>query len=85
MRVVLPGLFWCDYQDRWPLGDREDAIVHDAGRDGSRYIVWLSGPVYDDLLSDSRHYCDKWGPDDISPALKRSARKTVEALDKGGL
>lgn len=86
-RITVPALFWDDHCDRCPCdGDPELAMAREIKRDKcypSRKVI-IEGTIQqiEVLRSDAAFYCDRNGPDECPPGIKRSAKATLAAIAK---
>ena len=75
--LIVPAKFYDDHCARDLVAPTE------IKRAGSR--VWVDAGDEDgrsELYHDAVFYADPWGPDELPPGLKASAKRTVAAIAK---
>lgn len=83
MQFYVPSTFWDDHADRCPCdGDPEVAMASELARKGARVLIAGSPAQIECLRSDAAYYCDRSGPDECPPQIKRSAKATLDAIAK---
>ena len=84
LRFKVPAMFWDDHEERGPGdGDPDKAMAREVSRAGRRVLIEGTAAQIECLRSDAKFYADPWGPDELPPGLKASAKATVKALTKG--
>jgi hypothetical protein len=74
--IWLPKTFYYDHRERdLPNGD----VIEETS---TRVLVKCTEDEIDEILDDAKYYAGKYGPDDISLGLKKSAERTVLAIKK---
>lgn len=82
-RYWVPATFWDDHYDRSPCdGDPEIEMAREVRRAGNRVMIEGDESQIECLRSDAAFYCDRDGPDECPPGLKRSAAATLRALKR---
>jgi hypothetical protein len=77
----VPSTFWDDHFDRSPCdGDPAVDMAQEVKRSGNRVLIKGNTQQIECLRSDAAFYCDRNGPDECPPGLKRSAAATLRAL-----
>lgn len=77
----VPEMFWDDHCERCPCdGDPDEAMAREVRRSGRRVLIEGNDAQIECLRSDAKFYSDRWGPDELPPGLKASAKATVRAL-----
>lgn len=83
-RFKVPAYFWDDHCERMPCdGDPDEAVAREVSRAGYRVLIEGNEAQIECLRSDAKFYSDRWGPDELPPGLKASAKATIKALTKG--
>jgi len=80
-QIWVPSTFWDDHYDRSPCdGDPATDMAQEVRRSGNRVLIEGNKQQIECLRSDAAFYCDRNGPDECPPRLKRSAAATLRAL-----
>jgi hypothetical protein len=80
-RYKVAAKFWDDHSERCPCdGDPDSAMAREISRSGNRVLIEGNDAQIECLRSDAKFYSDPWGPDELPPGLKASAKATVKAL-----
>lgn len=81
MNVLVPLTFWLDHADRSPCDDESEMCI-EVERKGNRMLIECNAIQLENLRSDAAFYCHRDGPDECPPAIKASARATLNAIAK---
>lgn len=82
LTLWVPSRFWDDHAERCPSDDGEAGLCTEVRSSGRRTQIEGTPAQVECLRSDAAFYCDRWGPDECPPGLKRSARATLDAIAK---
>ena len=76
MLIRLPWKFYLDHFERGlPTPD-------DVKSTKAHVFIRADDPHIESLRADAEFYCDRFGPDLISTALRNSARATLQAINE---
>ena len=72
----VPAMFYDDHCDRGLVAPE---LVRRVGRSVE---VLADEDGISELFNDAEFYADPWGPDELPPGLRASAKRTVKAIEK---
>lgn len=78
----VPATFWDDHADRVPADDGDAGVCREVARAAARVRIRGSSAQLQVLHNDAAFYTGKDGPDECPPAIRRSAVRTVGAINR---
>lgn len=77
----VPATFWEDHADRCPTDNGDDGLCRKRRCAGHRVFIRGSDAQLQVLRDDAAFYAGEDGPDECPAAIRRSAARTLRAID----